>query len=351
MTRAPDDTAAVAIVLVNFKGWRDTIECLDSLMCLDYPNYHVFVVDNESPDGSFENLVEWCDQPRAEPTWTRPPGVASRSAAHPEQPVKYRVAHGDDGALPRPDSEVRLTLIRAGANLGFAGGCNVGIRAAEVGQFEFFWLLNTDTVVDVRSLSELVARAAEDPRVGLTGSTIRYYHQPDVIQVMAGARFNPKTLKERHIGAGVRMGVPGLDRNGVESELAYVMGASMLVSKEFVLAVGLMQEDYFLYFEEFDWALRGAKQFKLGYAPSSYVFHKQGATSSKLMPAFSVRLYYRNQVRFAGRFFPERLGLVRFRLMGDLFRLTVRGRWTKARIAAEALRDFGALAGGANPRN
>lgn len=345
------DAAAVAIVLVNYNGWRDTIECLDSLMCLDYPNYHVFVVDNESPDGSFENIVEWCGHPRAQPNWTGLPGVALRSATRAEQPLKFRPATSADGTLARPDSQVRLTLIRAGANLGFAGGCNVGIRAAGLEQFQFFWLLNTDTVVDAGALRELVARASEDSQVGLTGSTVRYYHQPAVVQVMAGARFDAKTLKERHVGAGVRIGGTAPDRSGVESELAYIMGASMLVSSEFVRAVGPMQEDYFLYFEEFDWALRGAKQFKLGYAPSSYVFHKQGASSSKVMPAFSLRLYCRNQVRFAGRFFPDRLALVRFHLMCDFLRLIVRGRWTKARILAETLRDFGALAGGANPRN
>lgn len=98
-----------------------------------------------------------------------------------------------------------------------------------------------------------------------------------------------------------------------------------------------MQEDYFLYYEEIDWAMRGRQRFGLGYAPDSHVFHKSGASSSKVVSAFSTNLYYRNRVRFAARFFPGRLGTVRRGLITEFLRHTLRGRWTHARIVAATL--------------
>jgi GT2 family glycosyltransferase len=163
---------------------------------------------------------------------------------------------------------------------------------------------------------------------------------------MAGARLDPTTVTTRHIGEGRRVDSAPIHPDDVERDLAYVMGASMLVSQRYVIEVGLMQDDYFLYYEEIDWALRGTRRFKLGYAPSSYVFHKSGASSSKPMNAFSTRFYYRNRIRFARRFFPERLPAVRLSLSFEFLRQTLRGRWLNARIVAETLRDFRALAGG-----
>lgn len=339
---------SVATILVNFNGWRDTVQCIDSVLAQDYPNFHIFVVDNQSTDGSFDRLVEWCDKPYAGANWAALPGVAHRSDIKPSEPVPYRIAERSDGVLPAADPYCRLTLVQAGANLGFGGGCNLGMLAAGIHQFEFFWLLNTDTVVDARALRALVTRAVSGPNIGMTGSTIRYYDRPEVIQAMAGARLDPSTVTTRHIGEGRRVDSGSVHPGDVERDLAYVMGASMLVSQRYVVEVGLMQDDYFLYYEEIDWALRGTRRFKLGYAPSSYVFHKSGASSSKPMTAFSTRFYYRNRVRFTRRFFPERLPAVGLSLSLEFLRHTLRGRWLHARIVAETLRDFRALAGGAD---
>jgi GT2 family glycosyltransferase len=123
----------------------------------------------------------------------------------------------------------------------------------------------------------------------------------------------------------------------VERELAYVMGASMLVSAAFIRTVGLMQEDYFLYYEEADWAARGRGQFDLGYAPRSQVFHKSGANSSTLLPLYTAALYYRNRLRFVRRFLPDRLAAAQRRLCAEMLYHFARGRWGLARTIAKVL--------------
>jgi GT2 family glycosyltransferase len=340
--------SAVAVVLVNWNGWQDTIECLDTLLVQSHSNFHVFVVDNDSRDGSVERISEWCAAPRARPDWRSQLGVARLTDSSPAAPVELRIADRPGQALPPPPAGCRLTLIRSGANLGFAGGCNVGIRAAGLAEFEFFWLLNTDTVVHRDALQALTRRAQADGRLGMVGSTLRYYDRPDVVQALGGSVMDPANLLTRHIATGARLASLKIDVAEIERQLFYIFGASMLVSRRFVQEIGLMQEDYFLYYEEIDWAMRGRQRFALGYAPDSHVFHKSGASSSKVVSVFSTNLYYRNRVRFAARFFPGRLGTVRLGLVRELLYHTLRGYWTHARIVATTLWNSAQIARSVN---
>jgi GT2 family glycosyltransferase len=113
----------------------------------------------------------------------------------------------------------------------------------------------------------------------------------------------------------------------------------MLVAADFIRVVGPMCEDYFLYFEELDWALRGRGRFVSGYAPQSRVLHKVGGSSTRAAGDFTLNLLYRNQLRFAARFLPERLPAVKRRLTLELARHLARRRWAQARIVGRALLD------------
>ncbi len=333
-------TASVAVILVNWNGWRDAVECISSLMAQTHSALHVFLVDNDSSDRSIENIGTWCSAPRADAGWRSHEGVTHIGSA---EPIPFRMLDNAESPLPTVPAGCRLTLIRSGSNLGFAGGCNLGIRAAGLEAFSFFWLLNTDTVAHREALDAMVRRAERDPRAGIVGSTIRYYDRPEIVQVLGGARLEPASLVSRHIGGGFHVNDVPLDAAAVERDMFYVMGASMLVSRRFIQEVGPMQEDYFLYYEEIDWAMRGRGRFIWAYAPDSHIFHKCGASSSKALP-FTTNLYYRNRVRFAARFFPERLGAVGRGLAVELLRHAVRGRWTQARVVASTLLDFPKLA-------
>ena len=337
---------AIAVILVNWNGWQHVVECLDSLLAQDYANFHAFVVDNDSRDDSVEHITAWCSKPCRRDDWRRHQGVARWSEDHPGQPVDCRVLESEAAMRGVRVPAAAVSVIRSGGNPGFAGGCNIGIRVAAALDFSFFWLLNTDTVVHREALGALVDRALQDSRIGMIGSTIRYYDRPEIVQSLGGASLEPSTMGSHLIGSGVDLSAVPEEGAAVERQMVYVMGASMLASAAFVREVGLLQEDYFLYGEEIDWALRARGRFRLAYAPASHIFHKSGATSSRMMPLFTAQYYYRNRIRIVARFFPEKMGAAKRGLALDLIRHSLRGRWGHMRVVAAALWDAGKLAAG-----
>jgi len=329
--------ARVAIVLVNWNGWRDCIECIDSVLVQAQRNFHIFIVDNDSRDGSIDRIAAWCAAPEADPNWRRQHGVDRYTDQPVRSGVQYRVVDRSDRGVPPADDGCRVTLIRSGGNLGFAGGCNVGIRAAGLDDFAYFWFLNPDTVVDRLALVELIARAERQPRMGIVGSTLLFYDAPDTVHALAGGRLNRLNASSSHIGEHSLLSAVPSDASAVERELAFVCGASMLVTTPFIRQIGLMQEDYFLYYEEVDWAMRGIDHFQLGFARQSHVFHKSGANSSKIMPLFTAGVFYRSRLRFVSRFLPDRMAAAKRQLFVEMLRHIARGRWGMARVVGLTL--------------
>jgi GT2 family glycosyltransferase len=329
--------ARVAITLVNWNGWRECIECIDSVLAQAHRNFHLFIVDNRSYDGSVEQIVAWCSAPVAHAEWRRHPGVDRYTQQLLRGGVPIRVVGRSDDGLPVAENGCRVTVIRSGGNLGFAGGCNVGINAAGVDNFDYFWFLNPDTVVDRGALAELLARAQRQPRMGIVGSTLLFYDNPGTVHALAGGRLNHLNASSSHIGEGSSSSEAPTDESAVERELDYVCGASMLVSTPCIREIGLMQEDYFLYYEEADWAMRARGHFQLGFASQSLVFHKSGANSSKIMPLFTAGYYYRSRLRFVSRFLPDRMAAARRKMFVEMLRHLARGRWGLARVVGITL--------------
>lgn len=281
---ALDHPIRVAVVVLNWNGWKDTVACLESLLPSLNRNAQVIVCDNASSDDSLARLQDWAS------------GHVKGGF------VQYGRSESQRGGSV---DDPQLVMIQTGANLGFAGGNNVGIRYALARQHEYVWLLNNDTVVNERSLPALIERMQGDCSIGLCGSTLVYFDQPDVVQALGGAAYDLRRGTATHIGLGIGMDeLPSLE--SVEAVMSYVIGASMLVSRAFLEAVGLMCEDYFLYFEEADWIGRANGRFRLGWAPDSIVLHKEGASigsSHRSRPsALSLRYLYENRFRFTGRF-------------------------------------------------
>ena len=327
----------VAIVLVNWNGWGDSVECIDSVLACGYPDYHIYLVDNDSSDQSVEHIIAWCEKPARSQESHDFPGVARYSDAG--LPVPYRLLEDPKGVLLEAPADCRLTIIRSGGNLGFAGGNNVGIRVAGLAHYDYFWLLNTDTVIRTDTLDRLVERAQQDVSIGIVGSTLVYYSEPSVIQAMGGASLDSTRMVIEHIGVNRPLGEVPQTPVEVEANMAYVVGASMLVARQFIEDVGYMQEDYFLYFEEIDWAMRGKGKYRMGYAPQSLVYHKVGASSAKTASWFSLRLLYRNRLKFVGRFFPDRVSATVRHLFIEMSWLLLTGRFQYAKAIASALRD------------
>jgi GT2 family glycosyltransferase len=341
----------VAIVLVNWNGWRDSTECLSAIVGSGaLSGADVWLVDNQSSDESVERIEAWCRAPHADSAWRSQDGVRHADSAAGAIACRTWVADGEPAPLL---PGVQINLVRSGANLGFAGGNNVGITAAGLDRYSHFWLLNTDTVMAHDALAHLLARGQADESTGMVGSTLLFYGRPDTVQALGGGWFDRCAMRMSHVGEFTpAVAVPADDaaRRRVEAEMAYVVGASMLVSADFVRDVGPMCEDYFLYFEELDWAFRAGTRYGLGYAPRSRVYHKVGASSTQTQGEFSLNLLYRNQLRFAGRFLPERVSAVKRSLAVELVRHLLRRRWTPARLVARALKDARQLAAPATER-
>jgi GT2 family glycosyltransferase len=335
----------VYVLIVNWNGWTDTVECLESVLRLDYPDYRVIVCDNGSKDGSLARIVDWAEG------HSIAPASVERTPHHDlvnppvEKPLSYvvydrpRAEDGGDGTL-----DPRLVLIRTGGNLCFAGGNNVGLRYALArGDFEHVWLLNNDTVVTPGSLSALVARMTDKPSSGMCGSTLALYDRPDRIQARGGGWYCRWTGLPWHIGQLEKTSTRTRLEH-VEKWMNYVVGASMLVSREFLAEVGLMCEDYFLYFEETDWIQRAAPHFSLAYAPQSLVYHKVGGsigTSSKPWRKSRTCDFYaiRNRLLFTRRFHREALPAIYLSVMLALLVRLLVGNWSRAGMIWRLLRS------------
>jgi GT2 family glycosyltransferase len=140
-------------------------------------------------------------------------------------------------------------------------------------------------------------------RVGMCGTVVRYYHQPDTVQALNGSVFNWWTGQSRGIGMRQPAKAP-FDPLGIARQTDFVLGASLAVSRAFLETVGPMDEGYFLYFEELDWAVRNGGRFATGFAHGATVFHKEGGSigSSGTAGARSAMSEYwlaRARLRFA----------------------------------------------------
>jgi GT2 family glycosyltransferase len=327
MSKATPSASMVYIVLLNWNGWRDTIECLESVFRLECQDFAVVVCDNASSDRSMEHISAWArGEETAHPTpfLKRPPVP---KPIHLRRFTRYEAEGGYAESAP-------LVLVDTGANLGFAGGCNVGIRYALTQRdCGFVWLLNNDTVVPPDALAAMIKLCRARPSVGLCGSQVRYYGAPAVVQTFGGL-LSPWFCTTHSIACGsaavaVTEEPPRID---------YVPGASMLATRAFLEAVGLMSESYFLYFEEIDWAERAKSSFDLAVAPSSVVYHRGAASigSPSEQGERGIRSEYfllRGRAVFAHKFYRARLPIVYLGLIGSLINRLRRGQWRRAGVA------------------
>lgn len=317
-----NENVKVYIILLNWNGWEDTIECLESVFKSDYLNYSVVVCDNDSADDSLSKIKNWAKGQLL-------PRVKNEQMAFLTQPtlakpIQYIELTKEQAELGQSENEPPLILIQTGANLGFAGGNNVGVRyALAKNDFDYIWLLNNDTVIKTDSLRHMVARMQESPEAGICGSTLLYYYTPDVVQEYGGVTYNISKFRSTQIG-GLTQFNENIDRNAVEAQLTYISGASMLVSHEFLDKIGLMEESYFLYFEEIDWATRAKGKYSLVFAPQSLVYHKEGGSigtdSKSKRSALSIFYLQKNQIKFIKRFYKSSLPFLYLNIIKEVIR-------------------------------
>jgi GT2 family glycosyltransferase len=233
---------------LNWNGIADTRECLDSLLLASYLDNRIVVIDNGS--------------------------------------------ESDEAATLAQEYADKVEVIRNDSNLGFAGGVNVGLRQAlEVGT-DFVLLLNNDVTVDPGFLEAMVDAAARRRRLAALCPRAYFYDRPQVIY-STGGMVNLWTGVARQVGRGKKDG-PRFDEPGRRD---YADGLCMLIPVQALETVGLLDEDYFAYWEETDWCVRASeKGLRCYYVPQAQVWHK-AARSLEGGDAFNFR-YRRNALMF-----------------------------------------------------
>lgn len=300
------EPARLGLVLVNWQRASDTIECLESIFSSTIP-LRVVVVDNGSNDGSLDHIAAWAAG--TELATPLRPEMAKFSQPPIAKPIATRRLDVSELATSGGPSDVPLTLINSGGNLGFAAGNNIGLRLLLTDpRITHFWLLNNDTVIEPTAAAALVTMMSATHKIGMCGTVVRYYHKPDTIQALNGNRFNLWTGQSRGIGAREPASKP-FNPGKVAKDTDFVLGASLATSREFLETVGPMDESFFLYYEEIEWAKRSDGRFSIGFAHGATVYHKEGGSigSSGIAGGRSGASEYwltRSRLRFIRRYAP-----------------------------------------------
>lgn len=216
----------ILIVLVNWNGKKDTLECLSSLQNVTYPNFTTLVIDNGSSDDS----------------------VTSIRARFPDVPI-----------------------FETKKNLGFAGGNNVGIEWALKKDFDWILLLNNDTTVDPSFLHEFMEATKKEPKAKILGAKIYRYHDPDRIDHLGGV-WNPA------IGEFESLGFAKTDDQASYEQMLpvdYVCGAALLMHRSVPERIGSLENNFFLFWEETDFCTRARRAgMEVWTAPKAKIWHK-----------------------------------------------------------------------------
>ena len=263
----------VTIIILNWNGWQDTIECLKSLNKVNYDDFEVIVIDNGSTDDSAVKLKEFINSFN----------------------FNFRISNFlPTGDLPQGDN--------LQSNKGFAGGVNAVIHNIKhtAHDTDYFLLLNNDTIVASDFLKKMVSVAEIDEKIGIAGPMIYFYDKLDYIN-SAGSKINWLMNRGEYIGYNEKDN--GQFGNN-HYEVDYISGACLLIKKEIIDKIGLMPEEYFLYYEDTDWNFQAKKvDYKSVLIPTAKIWHKESASTKKIGAKY-VYYHVRNGILFNKRCAP-----------------------------------------------
>lgn len=290
----------VYIILVNYNGYKDTLECVKSLRKVTYENYKVVIVDNASKDASVKilkkELMDCC-------------------------------------------------VLESKENLGFAGGNNLGIKYALDSGADYVLLLNNDTLVEENFLTSMMVSFKEDKKIGVVGCKIMYHPESNIIWYGGGYIDWFKFL-------GMHYGIREIDKGQYDKEkkVDFVTGCCMLIKKEVLEKVGLLPEDYFMYLEDLDFCVKVKNYgYKIWYSPKAVIYHKVGFSSGGEDSAFTIEWITRNRLLFMNRY-KNKVPSFKFVLSKLIFYLTravryiqflIKGREDKAQAILAGIKSKG----------
>ncbi len=275
----------VSIIILNWNGWKDTIECLDSVIDNNYKNYDLIILDNSSKDESIKKINNHLKN------------LKSKNISFFDLDEKDIELFELNSLNKNKKSKKNIFFIKNDFNYGFAGGNNIGIKfALRKLNSDFVLLLNNDTIVDSNFLIELINVTNEKEKVGLVGPKVYYYNfnnKKNVIQWSDSYFISQIGL----IKNSKRGNIDNFE-DDCYKEVTFLYGACLLINKDIIEKVGLLDNDYFLYWEETDLCYKVRKLgYNLYFVPKSKIWHK---LDEKVRLSQTSSYYYsRNALMFA----------------------------------------------------
>jgi GT2 family glycosyltransferase len=297
-----DSNPPVCVVILNYKKWQDTVDCLESVFHSTYDNFRVFVIDNDSQNESMQNLRKWAD---------------NRFPQFSKEANNYFHSQNLD-QIKDVQSLPSLVFIQNEKNTGFGGGNNI-VLGLFVGLDTYVWMLNPDMVITDNALSEMVQFAQTQPSGAIIGSVIKFHDNPGKIQMYGGGHIK------------FRSGTVSFIKNSTQIEkLDYISGGSLFIHASLLEKYGLLPENYFLYWEETDWCYGARKQGSvLAVCDSSVVYDKVATSIGR---SFLAEYYYtRSGLLFLYKYKRENIRLALFYCWIRIMKKICLGQWKRAK--------------------
>jgi len=282
----------LSIITVNYNGLKDTCELIDSIPFND--SMEVIVVDNASTE---------------------------------------------DKASFIQNNYPNVKVLRNEKNLGFAGGNNLGIKAAKG---KYIFLVNNDTIFKDVNVQSLIDRLESSPKIGVVCPKIRFSWGNNPIQFTGYTPLSKITVRNKSIGFGEE------DRGQYNTphSTPYAHGAAMMIKREVINKVGLMPECYFLYYEELDWSMMITRAgYEIWYEPACTIYHKESQTTGQNSP---LRTYYitRNRLLLVKRNWKSFTKYISYFYLiilvasRDIIKNTIKGHFVHAKAIMKGICDF-----------
>ena len=329
------DLPPVAIVVLNYRSWKETLECLESLQTMDYPDYTLIVVDNASGDESLEKIKQWAEgKIQVESQY-----VEYHRELKPVFYVEYHRREAEAGGIPEKEEELkkhpparRMVLIKTEKNLGFSGGNNVGARYALKNNYHFLALLNPDTILLKGSdMKGGINFLMKNPRVGILAPLIfdnqinsprnSYYYIPKE------APFYKEILSYLFPIFSKKFFFRRINITKAPIDIDKFFGCCFIMSQGFLEDVGLLDERTFLYVEEAILSHRArVNNYKIFLYPKIKFLHLHNRrySSSSLRRWMESRLFFHKEYLRRG---PLKIFILKIAMNIYKFQLELKRRW------------------------
>jgi len=273
----------IAVIVLNWNNWQDTIDCISSLMKQSYQDFEIVLLDNGSTDGSVEKIKQW---------------IKSSYSNDILEYVEFNrksIETKNYKVMIRKPNKKRITMILNEDNLGFAIGNNVGIKyVLHTDCADYIFLLNNDTTLEEDCLENLMKELDKNPDISVATTKICYYDKPNLIW-NCGGKINLIGTRRYYFGKKDKTKCPTKN-----FEVGLVTGCALLIDVNVIKKYGALTERFFFGEEDWEFSLRMKKEgVKMFCIPSAVVYHKVSASTNNFFDKNSI---FKSCIHYVNRF-------------------------------------------------